>query len=972
MRIIVNAHKCEIDKTPVNEKEINITKCEFEFIDEMSDDFVKEAYFTLNGSTYKQIIVDNECDIPYEVLKEKGTVEIGVVAYVIENGEEIIRYNPSPVYFNTWIGSLKENYENSKPITPTDKEQIESIVNNAVNEINKALEDVEMAVQEAINLDLDVSKEGKVATITLTKKDASTKKVTLSDGTSLMFNWDGTKLGIKTDEDEEYTYVDLQGIQGPVGPQGEAFKIKKTYATIDLMIADYDNMEINDYVMISGSVEDEDNAKMFVKTETEDPTYKWQYLGDFSGATGIRGETGLTPNIQIGTVSSGDVPNVTRTGTNENPVLNFTLVKGDKGDVGNTGEKGATGNGIASITKTSSEGLVDTYTITFTDGTKTTFEVTNGEDGETPLSEFNALKTRVEDLESNQLFNEETGTEIYIDDAHDTTVDEFSLSKESTQHTTTGVQLFDVSAIEINKTWYGTNNGSRARFYIEYTPNEDYTISIINLPTEIESVAVIEASSLTSSTDNIYSQNIISLNTFTHNFSSEATYLVLQFSANTTLTREIANKIKIMLQSGTISTEWEEYTGGEASPNPDYPQEVKTVKGYSNLLENTATSKTINGITFTINNDKSVTANGTATANANLLINNFTFIGGKTYFLNGSPEGGGTDTYRIQVVLNGNVSGISDTGLGVKKTYDVDTTMSIQISVRANMTVNNLVFKPMIVEGTEEHPYVPYGNNYIDIKLVGKNLFDKDNEYLINGYLNAYGKYIVAGATTKSTYMKCEKNTTYTISKTLSSRFAVAESINVPANNIDISNRIVNHTATHITYTTSSTAEYLIIYFYDSSVDTLTPEEIFDTIQIEKGSTATDYEAYKETIVPIPLNGNEIAGKETYLDVYKIDIDGNCLLNKVFNKIDSYNGEEITTDYISTTGGLDEGATVYYVRDNPDTIDLNYQVDLRLFKGINNITNSEEGNMKIRYVRDTQMYLDNLEDRMKALEGTAL
>ena len=37
-----------------------------------------------------------------------------------------------------------------------------------------------------------------------------------------------------------------------------------------------------------------------------------------------------------------------------------------------------TSNGIVSVTKTGTSGLVDTYTITFTDGTTTTFDVTNG------------------------------------------------------------------------------------------------------------------------------------------------------------------------------------------------------------------------------------------------------------------------------------------------------------------------------------------------------------------------------------------------------------------------------------------------------------------------------------------------------------------------------------------------------------------------------------------------------------------
>lgn len=59
-------------------------------------------------------------------------------------------------------------------------------------------------------------------------------------------------------------------------------------------------------------------------------------------------------------------------------VANIKGVKGDKGDTGNTG---ATGNGISSITKTSTSGKVDTYTITYTDNTTSTFTVTNGNDG---------------------------------------------------------------------------------------------------------------------------------------------------------------------------------------------------------------------------------------------------------------------------------------------------------------------------------------------------------------------------------------------------------------------------------------------------------------------------------------------------------------------------------------------------------------------------------------------------------------
>ena len=79
----------------------------------------------------------------------------------------------------------------------------------------------------------------------------------------------------------------IRGPQGIQGPQGEAFKIKKTYSSIEAMQADFDNMEVGDYVMIVTSIELEDNAKLYSRTETE-----WVFITDFSGATGIQGEQG--------------------------------------------------------------------------------------------------------------------------------------------------------------------------------------------------------------------------------------------------------------------------------------------------------------------------------------------------------------------------------------------------------------------------------------------------------------------------------------------------------------------------------------------------------------------------------------------------------------------------------------------------------------------------------------------------------
>jgi len=195
----VDPHKItkeEIDL--VNEKELNITECEFVFSEEIPSNYVKEAYFTLNGNSYKVILIDNKCSIPAEVLSEKGMVEIGVIAYEVIGTEHIKRYNPSPVYITTMIGSMKDA-QNSEEITPTDKEQITQMLEN---------------------INLSVSKDGKITTISFTNTDGTTQTETLEDGMGLEFDWDGTSLGVKREDESSYEYVDLKG------PRGEAGAIK--------------------------------------------------------------------------------------------------------------------------------------------------------------------------------------------------------------------------------------------------------------------------------------------------------------------------------------------------------------------------------------------------------------------------------------------------------------------------------------------------------------------------------------------------------------------------------------------------------------------------------------------------------------------------------------------------------------------------------------------------------------------------
>ena len=81
-----------------------------------------------------------------------------------------------------------------------------------------------------------------------------------------------------------------QGIQGQQGIQGKAFAISKVYKSVSEMNADFENAEVKEgqFVLINtGNVEDEDNAKLFVKGVTS-----YNYLTDLSGAAGITGPQG--------------------------------------------------------------------------------------------------------------------------------------------------------------------------------------------------------------------------------------------------------------------------------------------------------------------------------------------------------------------------------------------------------------------------------------------------------------------------------------------------------------------------------------------------------------------------------------------------------------------------------------------------------------------------------------------------------
>ena len=78
-----------------------------------------------------------------------------------------------------------------------------------------------------------------------------------------------------------------QGIQGIQGPTGEAFSIYKTYSSVAEMEADAPNVPEGKFVIIASTVEDPDNAKLYLKGASA-----FSFVTDMSGATGMQGPKG--------------------------------------------------------------------------------------------------------------------------------------------------------------------------------------------------------------------------------------------------------------------------------------------------------------------------------------------------------------------------------------------------------------------------------------------------------------------------------------------------------------------------------------------------------------------------------------------------------------------------------------------------------------------------------------------------------
>ena len=93
------------------------------------------------------------------------------------------------------------------------------------------------------------------------------------------------------------------------------------------------------------------------------------------------------------------------------------------------------------------------------------------------------------------------------------------------------------------------------------------------------------------------------------------------------------------------------------------------------------------------------------------------------------------------------------------------------------------------------------------------------------------------------------------------------------------------------------------------------------------------------------------------------------VLIKTHENIPSYAGEEVGDDWISSTGGLTNGAQVVYRLPQPEIIQLD-PVVITAFSGVNTVY-ADTGDVTVSGYSDPNTIIDSLADRIAALESAA-
>ena len=344
-----------------------------------------------------------------------------------------------------------------------------------------------------------------------------------------------------------------------------------------------------------------------------------------------------------------------------------------------------------------------------------------------------------------------------------------------------------------------------------------------------------------------------------------------------------------------------------------------------------ATTKTVNGITFTDNGDGTITANGTATANATfLLARNFGFEKEGNYFLSGCPSGGGHNLFYINWYQNHTgvtIKNYNDYGSGVKIPYQhiFSENNSLAISIIAGATVENLVFRPQLELGDTPTAYEPpITGRELTVNVSGKNLMKPNKSTVtLNGItatMNDDGSVALNGTATANTYIGMWNNlyarsigvgkiTINAIDGQSSTTYYMGIDRREGSSYINrIAQSITNNGIGEITQEDVENNRHFYVWVFIAA--NYTANNLVFRPQLELGDTATAYEPYHGSTTTITPDSNPYVipndiRQQEGLNVVsvsegKLSVSGmrkNAAVKKIWDKLD-----ELTTAIIVSNG----------------------------------------------------------------------
>lgn len=259
------------------------------------------------------------------------------------------------------------------------------------------------------------------------------------------------------------------------------------------------------------------------------------------------------------------------------------------GEPGKPGDPGKDGVSPSAKVEQTDDGAV----ITVTDATGTTkAKLKNGKDGDPGQNatdeqvqaavdaymEEHPIQGDTEDIIKLAIKNEASGAvPISITDSADMGVQDLEMQGWTEQNSTEGKNLFDISDFETN------NKGIIENGTILFKQSLGTVTYYLSLSPGTYSISIKRSgySGIGIKANEVLVVNNDGSNNLTSNFDvSDGDSVVLKFSEGQNPNGEDRMIYDIMLNSGSAALPYEPYTGGQPSPNPDYPQEIISAGKY--------------------------------------------------------------------------------------------------------------------------------------------------------------------------------------------------------------------------------------------------------------------------------------------------------------------------------------------------------------------------------------------------------